>query len=797
MFYKKRKVLYIPLLLLLGFISFRYVYGAYLTTNRDTKLPPDKVTYDLVVLDDYELLYETDTCEYYYREDRDVIAIVDKRTGYTWKTGLDVPFNADIEALVSDAKTKEEKKKVAIPLEDKMNSTFIGISNSLITVEYNEAESIKNISSASREGVESTLYTLNENKATRRLDINFKTLDLQLKVYVTFGENKITYDIKEDEITGLGKSKLLSINISPFLGASGGVTKLYNEETDMYDIKEAKYQIPGYIFVPDGSGSLIRFTDNNASFSYYIGDMYGKDHAQNTYYQSSLSDAIPLKDPVMPVFGIAHGNAQAAFVAYADKGDEYMEIVVRPEENLTYYNWAYPRFVVNSSYFQVYNNKGEGYFTLMKEPNQFDIRMTYEFLAGDGMDGTPKADYTGMALVYRKHLIDTGVLKESTTSKKDLPIRLDFIMSDSKKGIVGTDEVVVTTTKGIDRMLSSIEEEYGISNINSGLYGWQKKGEDLSKPYSLRYSNNIGSKRDFKELIEKYSSKGVDISYARDYVSINNEMISYYNNAVKHVNSWYLSLNKSEILPFNSPVTEFGYANSNRTAEWFLKHVKEFSSYVDSVTASGISNVLLSNYNREGKVSSVTDAISYYQEAMKKAKEYGVKVNLEQPNMYLWQYTDRYLKSPVGTSQYVFETDAVPFLQMVLHGTMEVYAPYSNFSFYTQSDILRMIDYNLAPSFILSEEPSYLLASTNSSDLYSTEFSQYKDLIHTVYDEVNEVLSSVSGYTWAKRDVIREGVILNTYEQGSDVKYVIINYTDETVTWNNSFIPALKAMVIE
>ncbi len=800
MFYNKGKFIYIPLLLLLGFISFRYVYGAYLTTNRDTKLPPDKVTYDLVVLDDYEFIYETDTCKYYFREDRDIIAIIDKRTGYTWKTGLDMPFGKDIEMMVSNAETLEEKKELAIPIEEKMSNTFMGISNSLITVEYNEAESIKNISSASKDGVESTLYTLNDNKATRRLDISFKSIDLKLKVYITFGESGITYEIKGEEITGLGKNKLLSINISPFLGASGGILKYYNEETDMYDILEPKYQIPGYIFVPDGSGSLIRFTDNNASFSYYIGDMYGKDHSQNTYYQSSLSDAIPLKDPVMPVFGIAHGDSQAAFVAYADKGAEYMEIVVRPEENLTYYNWAYPRFAVNNSYFQVYNKKGDGYFTLMKEPNQFDIRMTYEFLAGDGLDGTPKADYTGMAMVYRKHLIDTGVLKEmdgTTVKGKDLPLRLDFIMSDSKKGIVGTDEVVVTTTDGIKRMLTALQTEFGLSNINSGLYGWQKKGEGLSKPDSLKYSRNIGSEKEFKELIKSFKEKGIDISYARDYVTINKEMLSYYNNAVKHVNSWYLNINKSEILPVNSPVTDFGYANPKKTAEWFLKHVKEFSSYVDSVTASGISNVLLSNYSGDGRVNSVTDAISFYQEAMQKAKDSGVKVNLEQPNMYLWKYTNRYLNSPVGTSQYVFETDAVPFLQMVLHGTMEVYAPYSNFSFYTQADILRMIDYNLSPSFILSEEPSYLLASTNSSHLYSTEFSQYKDLIHTVYDEVNEVLSSVNGYTWTNRDVINEGVLLNTYREGNDVKYIIINYTDEAVTWNNSIVPAQKAMVVE
>jgi hypothetical protein len=794
---KKRKFLIIFFaLVVVGIISFGYVKAAYLTTNRDTKLPPDKVSYDIVKYDDYELIYETDTLCYYFREDRDVFSILDKRTGYTWKTGLDIPFNKDIDDSLLEATTPEEILEKALPEEAKMSTTYTGISNSLITVEYNESESIKNISSASKDGVKSSLVTLNDNPSTRRLDINFTFLELEMKVYLTFGEDTITYEIKDEDITGKGKSSLLAINISPFLGASGGKFKLYNEDTQMYDIEVEKYKVPGYVFVPDGSGSLIRFADNNAPFSLYTGNVYGMDYAQSTYYNNSLTDAIPLKDPVMPVFGIAHGDKQAAFVAYADSGAEYMEIVMRPEENLTYYNWAYPRFVYNVNYFQVYNKKGEGYFTLMKEPNAFDIKMSYTFLAGDGSDGTPAADYTGMASTYRKHLIDTGVLTEQSATKDDIPLRLDFIMSDSKKGIVGTDEVVVTTTDDVRNILNSIIKNDGITNVNSGLYGWQKGGETLAKPNSSKYSRKVGSKNDFKDLIKEFADAGTDISYARDYTTINKLMISYHNNAARHINSWYLDVDKRWVLPENVPVSNFSFATPKRSAKWFNEQLKDVSSYVDSMTVGGISNSLISNYNSDGIETSATEAIALYQDTFAKAKE-KVKLNMESPNMYLWKYTDRYLQSPVGSSQYVFETDAVPFLQMVLNGTMEVYAPYSNFSFYTQSDILRMIDYNLAPSFILSKEPSYQLASTPSADLYSTEFNQYEGLIKSVYSKVNDVLNQVIGYTWVNRTVLDNGVILNTYNNGNETKQIIINYTDETVTHEQSSVAPLSASVIQ
>lgn len=793
---KKRLIIAVFLVLFVGILTFPYVKAAYLSTNRDTKLPPDKVTYDIVNVEEYELIYETDTLAYYFREDRDVFAIQDKRNGYTWKTGLDIPFGADINDQILEAETKEEAEKLAIPLEEGMNTTYTGISNSLITVEYLEEGTIKSISSASKDMVESSLVTLNDNKATRRLDVDFQNIEVDVKVHITFLDDSIQYEIKPEDVTGKGKVNLVAINITPFLGASGGKTKYYNPETEMYDIIEDKYMVPGYIFVPDGSGSLIRFQDNNTSFSMYYGDVYGADPAQSTYYNNLLSDAIPLKEPVMPVFGVAHGDRQSAFVAYAESGSEYMQIVVRPEENLTAYNYVYPRFVYNVNYWQVYNKKGEGYFTLMNTPNAMDIKMTYTFLAGDGSDGSPAADYTGMAEAYREHLIEEGILKETTPDNtSDIPLRLDFMMSDSKKGIVGNEEVVVTTTDDVRDILNTLTGEDGIHNINSGLYGWQQGGETFARPDSKNYSGKIGSKKDFKELITEFAKKSIDISYGRNFTLINKEMVSYQSNGAKHVNSWFLELNKMIVLPANVPVSLYSYATPKKSAEWFENLYERVKEYSPSMTVSGISNTLVSNYDRKGPQTTATEAIDLYQKAMEKAKG-DLKLNLESPNLYLWKYTDRYLKSPVGTSQYVFQTDAVPFLQMVLRGTMEVYGPYSNFSFYTKADILRMIDYNISPSFILTKKPSYHLSSTSSAELYSTEFDQYEELIKEVYGQVNEALSQVIGYQWTDRVVLEDGVILNTYEKGSETKFIIINYTDETVTYKQKTVAPLQASVV-
>lgn len=102
---KFKKLLAVILLLVLVFTIPSAAVG-YIPTNRDTRMPPEPMTFEIKTPQDFVLLYETDNLKFYYREDRDVIAIYDKRNGYTWKTGLDVPFSRDIDARIKGSPGK-------------------------------------------------------------------------------------------------------------------------------------------------------------------------------------------------------------------------------------------------------------------------------------------------------------------------------------------------------------------------------------------------------------------------------------------------------------------------------------------------------------------------------------------------------------------------------------------------------------------------------------------------------------------------------------------------------------------
>ena len=656
------------------------------------------------------------------------------------------------------------------PKEVKLNTTYTGFANSIMTIEYYDtANNIKRVSSSSHANVDMDLKSTSSDNHWV-FEVDFKQQDIEVVLHMYLDDLGLRFEVLDDDVTGDGIDRLAAIIIAPFMGASGGAYEEFSlEELDYADDEVFKYKVPGYALVPDGSGTLIRFNDNSVKLNDYDGAIYGENPGGANHYRTFGNQYVPFKTSSMPVFGIAHGNDQAAFVAFATEGDEYMQIVSMPEENLTYYNFTYPRFEYNLQYFQVYNKSGWGYLSLQEERNHFDIDIRYNFLSGDGSDSAEgfSADYVGMAQSYREYLLELGYLTVTDDTYSEIPLRLDFLMSDVESGITGFQNQVTTTTGGVDRILSDFIEN-NITNINSGLLGWQDGGISIGDPGDTDFTREIGSKGDFEDLIEKYQDLGIDLSFEQNYYNINEDMVNIRRNATTHTSSWYARQFTDE-----EPIFEFYYARPERSIEWLLDQTNEFNKLgVSSYSISGITNNLTSDFSNDiTRADAKKLVVDGFSELDKERL-----VNAYQPNAYIWQYVDRYLQTPIYGTQFLIESDTVPFVQLVLQNTMELYGPYSNFSFYTDADILRMIDYNIYPNFVLTEEPAYLLSDTLSRNFYSTEYELYEELIVHVYEEVNGALATVINSSWVDRTVVENGIILNEYDNGISI---VINYTDE------------------
>ncbi|MFH0993318.1 MAG: DUF5696 domain-containing protein, partial [bacterium] len=637
------------LAVLVTFLSLAPIIAnaAWVSTGRDTQENPVAITdIPITSFDEggYAKLHETDIFEYYWQEERDILVVKDKRNGYTWKTGLDIDPNRTKTAQNSacraakndynddliDFATFEELCEIPVDSLTAIDPAGPLLSNSLLNFvyykkgtsdsEYQNDTVYSSYVKLSLYDVNSTLQNIDGDPTRWRFTFDTiglgvdKDLTLVIVADVTLTASGFKLEIIEDLLAGTCLPYLTTISVAPFMGAVGGKKTVYtaspktlDEEGSFTDVSGVQEMIDGYAFVPDGAGGLIRFRNNTVSLSEFSAVVYGNDPSQTFQnYKSTLGTYVPFKTASIPVFGIAHGDNQAAFVAYATEGAEYMQIISMPEETGTFYNYTYAKFKYNFKYNKLYTLDGDNPIsTISSERNNFDAVMNYEFLAGDGTtDGYP-ANYVGMALKYKDYLLSVGELTLQETAEDQIGIRLDFLMADSEDSIVGFQTKVATSAGDVRDILDDIMAG-GITHISSGLIGWQDGGVTLGDPGKTAFTVAIGTKTAFKNLIADFADRGVDISFYQDYYLINEDQISLYRNAAKHPAGWY-----ARLLSYEEPIWTFYYARPLKSVEWLAKQAKTFLAMgVESITVDGMTNRLITDYTGEG--TSRTQAIALF-----------------------------------------------------------------------------------------------------------------------------------------------------------------------------------------
>ena len=130
-------------------------------------------------------------------------------------------------------------------------------------------------------------------------------------------------------------------------------------------------------------------------------------------------------------------------------------------------------------------------------------------------------------------------------------------------------------------------------------------------------------------------------------------------------------------------------------------------------------------------------------------------------------------QSPLFHSQLKIFDETIPLLSTVLAGNMELFSLHLNFNSVGRNQLLRMIDFNVYPSYVVTNNRSSDLKGSDIERYFATEFASWESTIVEEYTFVNGALSSVMGATLVARNRLANDVIANTYDNGIEI---IINY---------------------
>lgn len=679
----------------------------------------------------YQAVAENERFRLYVDPTTLAFKLFDRRSGYLWHSGVD------------------ELEKG-----DRLNRAWHAFARSGLSIEYLDAKAV-----SKRVAIANSEHTLEVTPIPQGVaaQVTFLEYGISVGLRLQLEEEGVRVEVPFASIREENPAYRLGlVNLYPFLGATRGG------------------QTPGYMVLPDGTGSLIHFADNTKAKNIFYGRYYGPDLGMiaSLPFDPEVNRPYPLS---FPVFGMVHGEGQNAFIAVIEKGAAYGELVVHPAGILTNFNFIHNAFIYNESYFQATNRAGAGVTTVQSRPNAFDVVVHYRFLSG------PEADYVGLARSYQRYLVAKGVLRPQSASTPHIGIRLEFLGGDKEKVLLWHRFIPMTTVAQMAAILADLE----VTNPEVIYYGWQPLGASSMPPRRLALEEALGDLEALREVIAAVTAAGGHFAlYLDPQAALAGEK------GYSPRNDLALAITNRELQSYNRHHVHFLF-----TATALERRFRSLAADVADrlgagLALDGIGWTLYGDF-RKSRPLNREETIAAYQALLAAAP---TPLAFYRPHDYLWGLARAYYDMPLGDSGYVYTTETVPFLPIVLAGYLPYYGPALNFSPDLNGDILRQVDFGIYPSYFLTHESTARMLTTRSRWIYTSSVGQWSESVRQTYRRMDALLGPVRGWPIVARQRLAEGVFATTYANG---RQIVVNYTDRPFAYAGTVVPARDAVLQE
>lgn len=588
--------------------------------------------------------------------------------------------------------------------------------------------------------------------------------------------DQLTVSIPTDHIVESGGGKIGNIDLLSYFGAAG------TEET-------------GYLFVPNGSGSLIYFNNGKQAADRYNQYVYGMDELNQSY--TVVEDTEKAR---LPVFGIKKENS--AILAEITGGDTLANIIAEVSGDTNSYNYTYSSFLIRGSekvgMFGV-DGVSADMPVLEKDMYDVDLAVTYTFLTKE------EASYSGMASNYRNELIERGELTKKTKAS-DLPFYLDLVggvkLQQSFAGVPYLSAYPMTTFEEAEEIVDVFAEN-NIRNLRMNYLGWFNGGYYHDAPKKVKVERKLGGKRDLASLNQKLEELGgvlygdvafQKVSFEADYFNYKLESSLYYT-------GYPVSFGRVNPATLRQ-TSSFGYMESMYdilSPRFLVRHVGKFTKGVAKVELAGISlrdlaDTIASDKKRTNVINR-QESKQIILGQFEKLNETMEKLMASGGNAYSFAYVDDLINVPSSHNPFYLVDKEVPFYQMVIHGCIDYSSGAINLtdSYNEEEIILRLIEFGSAPHFTFSYKESSNIKYSALNTMFSTQYKSWMEDAVSIYEKTNEALEPVVNARITEHIELQDGVKKITYDNGV---FIYINYNQEEVKIESITVPA-KSYVAE
>lgn len=696
----------------------------------------------------FELVSENRLLAFYLNRADSQILIHDKRNDHVWRTGPDVDTGS---------------MNISELWKTHMRSVFI--------LHYTDEN--KRTPKQTNNIASNAVIYYRRIKGGIEASYELQSLGITITLQFRLGRDYFEVSIPEGGIKETKRPKaknpvfmVTQIELLPFFGA-------------------ASDQDEGYLLIPDGGGALSYFKEDHPQYTRNFQEtVYGEHQFE---FLSYLEKKIRKKSVVvMPVFGLARLNDQAAFLGIITEGDFDSRVTASPSGYVVNFSRINPVFIVRRDYMaplRAHVNVP----TYEDEVIPTDRTARYYLLAGE------QADYVGMADAYRRFLMVERDVEKMTGQRDVPPMQLRIFNGVSKKVMVWHEYELMTSFREARKIVEALEDA-GVNSMDVSLIGWNFLGFDGAYPKRLPSAAPAGGNDALRELASFARLRGYDLLLDDNYLYAF-EFAGGFNKRRDCVRG-----------PNKLPVYDSGGRMGQGYAGLYLlnpvfayeKIAKRDIPRMADLGATGVllrhlGKTVLMDRNFANPLERWEFADWWLRIADLARRELG-RAASDGANAYVIGHIDLIVDTPMDPSIYEFVDDIIPFYQMVIHGMV----PYTTYPGNLRSDpkreYLRTIEYGALPTFELTYRRPAELKDTKYNRLFSSYYEEWVDRAADEFSAICGELGYLQSLYIIGHDIVAPNVKRVIYEDGSKV---YINYNEEPVTVDGIEVGALDYVLVK
>ena len=566
------------------------------------------------------------------------------------------------------------------------------------------------------------------------------------------------------------KSRIISISIAPFLCSA----KNGSEDS--------------YLFFPSGSGAIIEPKDVSLQGNKYTSEVYGADLSVK-----ETTDTIKGEEVRIPVFG-AKSDATTAICGIIEEGEESSAIETVVGSTAFKHSSVYANFVLRS-YF-IFNGKSSKDVAkdvysqyLLSSP----LSVSFYPLVND------KANYTGMAEVYRNYLTKT---EKMPTLTQDVNLNLTFVGGElvpkSFLGIPYTELFGATTLEDAYNIVDEVSSQTN-AKTTVNLKGFTNSGIDVSTiGGGFSIAEALGKTSDLQKLNELCKSKSAELYFDFEINKFSSASKGFKTFADASFNAGDVNvlvydhniatnaIEKKTAYHLLTP-SKFTYAAQkvlDKTSKWAL----------DGISLGSLSSIAYSDFSDD--TSSDYYAKSYFgdrvTEAYKAVKDGGKKVMTSDANLAAALVSDVIVDAPLTSSKANVFSEDVPFYSMVFKGYTGLAGQSVNLAASPRKAVLQSVEAGYGLNYTVINNWENSLLTCYSPIFYNSRYADIKDSIINNQKELSGYYEKIAGAKIVSHNILADGVRETVFSNGVSV---IVNYNKTAVTTDAGTVAAESFIV--